>query len=452
MQINVPDRIPEVRSVMDARLKYILWGAGALAAVVLVWGYHSKTTQAQQQAAEILRKPDSVAQPAPSNAEEVHEETLRKQSPNGLMPMIPPQPVTPAMVGSGTSINGMPVTAPLAAPGTLSSGAQPPVYAPINVPLPEDPVAREQSDYQARLLKMRHDASLASLNANNSNGAAPVSAAGGNLGDIQGQINQLDQMGKDLLARPRTVGTAFPPSGSMGMNEDFDPNGQRNKQKFQQSDDNSDYQVAMRVAPVSQWVLERGDKIPATLTTRIVSDLPGDMVAEVSKDVLDSPTHTQILIPHGSLLVGSYNSLVSYGQGRVQEIWEYLRFPDGSYMNLDKFQGHAADGTAGVKDQTDNHIKRLIGGVLLSSIFAAGIQLSQNRTQASTLQYPSTTSVVGAAVGEQAGQLGQQITQRNLNVQPTLKVRPGEIFYVDVKKAIVFSGPYEKLEWGRNAQ
>jgi type IV secretory pathway VirB10-like protein len=86
---------------------------------------------------------------------------------------------------------------------------------------------------------------------------------------------------------------------------------------------------------------------------------------------------------------------------------------------------------------------------LLSSIFAAGIQISQNHSGAnSTLAYPSTTQLAASAVGQQAAQLGEQITARNMNVQPTLKIRPGEPFYVSVQKSMLFSGPYQAMNLG----
>jgi type IV secretion system protein TrbI len=93
--------------------------------------------------------------------------------------------------------------------------------------------------------------------------------------------------------------------------------------------------------------------------------------------------------------------------------------PDGSYVNLDKFVGHAADGSTGLADQVDNHIKRLVGGIAITSLFAAGLQISQNRTTGnSTLSYPSNSQLAASAVG-------QQVTRRNLDVQPTLKIPPG---------------------------
>jgi type IV secretory pathway VirB10-like protein len=173
------------------------------------------------------------------------------------------------------------------------------------------------------------------------------------------------------------------------------------------------------------------------------------VVAEVKRDVYDSPQHRYVLIPAGSLLAGEYNSAVTYGQKRAQVIWTYLRFPDGSYVNFDKFISHSADGAVGLGDKVDNHIKRLLGGVALTSAFAAGIQISQNRTGGnSTLSYPSNTQLAASAAGQQAAQLGEQITTRNLNVQPTIKIRPGDVFYVSVLKTIIFPGPYKPLDFG----
>jgi type IV secretory pathway VirB10-like protein len=235
-------------------------------------------------------------------------------------------------------------------------------------------------------------------------------------------------------------------SASSRYDEEDDPNGQQAKRAFQKAGE-GDYLKTTRTAPISPWVLERGDVIPAGLPSQLVSDLPGDLVAEVKRNVYDSPQHKYIMIPAGSLVAGEYNSSVNYGQKRAQVIWTYLRFPDGSYIDLDKFISHSADGSVGLSDQVDNHIKRLIGGIALSSGFAAGLQISQNRTTGnSTLSYPSNAQLAASAVGQQASELGQQITSRNLNVQPSIKIRPGDVFYISVMKSIIFPGPYKPLQ------
>ena len=224
-------------------------------------------------------------------------------------------------------------------------------------------------------------------------------------------------------------------------------NAQSEKGQFQQSGEapEEDYLKTTRTPPLSPWVVQSGTVIPAALPHRLVSDLPGDLIAEVARDVYDSPTQKYVMIPAGSRLVGEYNSSVMYGQNRVQIVWTAIYFPDGSFIDLDRMPSHAADGAVGLKDQVDNHWKRVIGGVALSSVLAAGLQISQNRTNGSVLTYPSAGQEAAAAIGTQAAQLGEQITNRYLNIQPTLRIRPGEIFSVSVKKDMVFPGPYEPL-------
>lgn len=224
-------------------------------------------------------------------------------------------------------------------------------------------------------------------------------------------------------------------------------NAQDEKQQFQQGGEapSEDYLKTTRTPPLSSWVVQRGTVIPAALPHRLVSDLPGDLIADVARDVYDSPTQKYVLIPAGSRLVGEYNSSVTYGQNRVQIVWTAIYFPDGSFIDLDRMPAHASDGAAGLKDQVDNHWPRVVAGVALSSVLAAGLQISQNRTNSSVLTYPSGGQEAAAAIGTQAAQLGEQITNRNLNIQPTLKIRPGELFAVSVKKDMIFPGPYEPL-------
>ena len=107
--------------------------------------------------------------------------------------------------------------------------------------------------------------------------------------------------------------------------------------------------------------------------------------------------------------MGAYNSAVTDGQNRAHVIWSYLRFPDGSYVNLDELTSDSADGVVGLSDQVDNHIKRLLGGVAMTSLFAAGVQISQNRTGGnSTSAYPSNAQLAADAAGQRAAQLGQR--------------------------------------------
>lgn len=217
------------------------------------------------------------------------------------------------------------------------------------------------------------------------------------------------------------------------------------KQTFQKDDGEGDYLKAVRTDPISKFEIQQGSKIPASLDQKAVSDIPGELTATVRRDVMDSLTGKYVLIPIGSKLIGEYNSQIGYAQGRLEVVWTRVIFPDTTYLDLGRMNAHAADGASGLKDITDNHLKRLIAGAVLSSVLSAGFQISQNRSgNSSVLAYPTTGQIAAASVGQQASQLGQELTQRNLRVQPTLKIRAGDEFFVFVKRDLIFQQPYQR--------
>jgi type IV secretion system protein VirB10 len=457
--MNLAGRQPRVVSAMSNGVLWVAVALGLLLLGAVVVGFRTRFAKKEQQAQA------TAAATVAHDAAQSNRTAVRNRA--------EPTPVS-SLVGNGQSpgaapgagivqaVGGAVVTAvktdahPFPNTSGTPAAVQPPAPVYYYVPpapqyatsgtVAEDPLRRARE----RALERREQAMAAptGIVANQNNGVAAQKS-----GDpIQAELDRIAQLSSaaNSVPRPGVAGGGYPigvPAMGAGT-EEYDLNQQNGKRKFQQ-DEEGDYLKTTRVAPISRWVVERGEKIVATLPTRVVSDLPGDLIAQVKDDVYNTPDHQFIMIPAGSLLAGEYNSSVSYGQGRVQVIWTYLRFPDGSFINLGKVVSHAADGAVGLKDQTDNHIKRLVGGVLLSSIFAAGIQISQNHSGAnSTLAYPSTTQLAASAVGQQAAQLGEQITSRNLNLQPTLKIRPGEPFYVSVQKSMVFPGPYEPIKLG----
>jgi type IV secretion system protein VirB10 len=436
---------------MSSRLIYLMAGVGVLVLMGVVYGFHLRIAKKQ------ALKAAATVQMTASDAATSNRLAVQGQAPG----------VTPASSLAGTPASSMPVAAP--APSLVNSGLSqlggavktvsqpfgpsaaqqqtlpvpPPSYPSSPSPIqPErDPVATMKAERVQRAYERRL-AAIAAPTGESQN----VSSTAQTADPLQASIAALKGLTPGNVVPAQTSGST--PSFMRRDGAD-DPNGQAEKLAFQKSQE-GDYLKTTRMAPISPWVVERGEVIPAGLPSQIVSDLPGDLVAEVKRDVYDSPTHKVVLIPAGSLLAGEYNSGVTYGQKRVQVVWTYLRFPDGSYVDLDKFVGHSADGSTGLGDQVDNHIKRLIGGIAMSSLFAAGIQISQNHTNSggSTLAYPSNTQIAASAAGQQAGQVGEQITSRNLQVQPTIKIRPGDVFYVSVMKSIIFPGPYKPLDVG----
>jgi len=471
MAIDLAGRVPRVVSAISGRLIYLAVVILVMGVGFVAYGFHYRVQQKEAMKQAVVTQvsaPDSST----STREQQHPNAFGTTpvsflngvptQPGTNMPGLDPNVVSNAVKGGVGAIKGAITT--VAAPfppaannpnqANPSGPAMPPpagYYNPAPA-APVNPVATVRASMAARELERRQAAIEAptGVSTQPSNNAAPSATD-----PLQADLARIAALsGMNPGVPPNAMPTGYPPSAGAApapRNEEYDPNQQAQKRAFQETEE-GDYLKSARVPPISRWVVERGDVIVAGLPDTIVSDLPGDLIAEVKRDVYDSPTHKYVMIPAGSLLAGEYNSTVSYGQNRVPVVWTYLRFPDGSYINLDRFVSHAADGSVGLKDQTDNHIKRLVGGVLLSSLFAAGIELSQNRNSPnSTLTYPSTSQVATSAIGQQVGQVGQRITERNLNVQPTLKIRPGYIFDVSVKKSMVFPGPYVAidLEGGR---
>ena len=206
------------------------------------------------------------------------------------------------------------------------------------------------------------------------------------------------------------------------------------------SEDN--YLNSTRTKPVGPYEIKAGWDIPAVLEQALNSDLPGEIKALVRENVYDTATGKYLLIPQGARLVGTYDSRVSYGQNGIQVVWSRLIFPDGSSIDLEGMAGQDASGLTGLRHDVDNHYKRLIGFGLLTSAFSAAFQLSQTR-RGTVLGYPSAAETAGSAVGAQVSQLGADVTRRNLNIQPTIKVPVGYRFNVRVNRDILFEAPYQ---------
>lgn len=191
-----------------------------------------------------------------------------------------------------------------------------------------------------------------------------------------------------------------------------------------------------RLQPVqSPNELKAGSVIPAVLVTGINSDLPGQLVAQVSRNVYDTVSGRYLLIPQGAKLIGVYGSDPAYGQARVQVAWNRLILPDGTSFDLGQSPGADLGGYSGFNDKVNNHYARAYGSALMTSLFSAGIQLSQ--PQASNGQNISAGQTTAAAIGQEMGQLGMEQARKNLNIKPELRIRPGFRFNVSVTQDLI---------------
>lgn len=205
---------------------------------------------------------------------------------------------------------------------------------------------------------------------------------------------------------------------------------------------NPDYLPTGREAPISSDVLRAGTVIPAVMETGIDSDLPGQILARVASNVYNTPDGSQVLVPQGAELIGTYDDQVSNGQSRVLVVWNRIIYPDGSSLDIDSMPGASPSGFAGFHDQVNNHYFRIFGDALLMSVFSAGVQLSQ--PQASPSSTYSSQQIIAGSLGQQLGQTGQNLINRDIGIAPTLKIRQGYRFDVMITRDLVIK-PWQSV-------
>lgn len=189
--------------------------------------------------------------------------------------------------------------------------------------------------------------------------------------------------------------------------------------------------------PASPYVLQAGTVIPAALVTGLRSDLPGQITAQVTENVYDTPTGGSLLIPQGAKLIGVYDSQVSFGQSRLLLVWTRLILPNGNSIVLERQPGADATGQAGLEDGVDHHWGSLFKAALLSTILAVGTELGSDQNDSDIVR------ALRRGTGDTLNQAGQQVVRRNLNVQPTLTIRPGYPVRVIVTRDLVLQ-PYRE--------
>jgi len=247
--------------------------------------------------------------------------------------------------------------------------------------------------------------------------------------------------------RPR--GTAAAPSGNSDVlplgpreasKDSADPNHQERKEQFLEGKSRSASLGKQVQYPSSPFEIQAGAIIPAALLTAINSDLPGLVIAQVSENVYDTVSGDHLLVPQGTRLLARYDSMVAWGQQRVLLCWDRLIRPDGTSLDLDCAPATDLAGRSGVTDTVDNHWSRIGGTVALSSLLAAGAASSQGTVNTLRPTFPQLW-VGGAA--QQVNDVGQQLTQKNLQIQPTIQVPQGFKVNVAVHRDLILP-PYAR--------
>ena len=263
---------------------------------------------------------------------------------------------------------------------------------------------------------------------------------------LMGQGDPMTQVGLSGLAAQENQLNAMAQSALSGLGQSGhykEQNMQSEKAAFLQAASQKDdkfYLNSKLTKPVSPYEVKAGTIIPATLLTGIDSDLPGQITAQVSQNVYDTVTGNYLLIPQGTRVIGVYDSKVAYGQSRVLIAWTRLIYPNGDSFDLEGQPGVDLMGMAGLHDLVDNHYVRIFGSALMFSMFGALGQLSQPQQANGIL---TNQQIIYGAIGQQMSQTGAQLVEKNINIQPTLKIRPGANFNILLTRDMVLPGPYQ---------
>lgn len=270
---------------------------------------------------------------------------------------------------------------------------------------------------KAQLEAVRSPAKIAFNNANGFNSSGQINNVP-NAFNAQRNFNELEPSLSAI-------------TDQLGLNND--PNFQDSKKDFLKGSlASGDYLQSSKQAAISPYEVKAGTVIPAALITGVNSDLPGSVTAQVRENVYDTVTGNHLLIPQGTRLIGEYDSKISFGQDRALVVWKRLIFPDGDSLNLDKMQGVDVAGYAGFHDKVNYHYLRIYGNALLLSLVGGGYEILNQDSD--TESYEDT---LAASIGQQLAQVASEMLRKNLNIQPTIIIRPGYKFNVLVMKDII---------------
>jgi type IV secretory pathway VirB10-like protein len=333
-------------------------------------------------------------------------------------------PSTPSFSDRYAKGYGDPAVQAIAAPGTATlppAGTQPGAAGAPAQPRPVDP-AVQQAQQQAAAAR-----TSSPFFAGAAVGPPPSEAAA--------------QPAPAPVGFAQTGGAQLPPAAaSQTPAADVQPaNGQGGKRQFADNAKLDDYLTRPLLGPQSPWEVKAGTVIPAALLTAINSDLPGEIIAQVTEPVYDHITGRTVLIPQGSRLIGQYDSQIAYGQERALVAWNRIVMPNGRSINIGSMEGADLTGASGLHDQVDGHFWQLARGILLSTVFSVGAASAQDAGTRSSGGLVLNSA--GSGVSNEATQVGQQITSRDLNRQPTIKVRAGWPLRVLVNKDMILA-PY----------
>ena len=298
-------------------------------------------------------------------------------------------------------------------------------------PSPEDDAARAERIRQARLAQQGREAGVFFQLTSGTAGATQADVSGAEIPTAPGTA--------PANRNPFDVARGNDPRGPLELDLQNDQNLQGRKLDFlDQGVDAGIYNPHALQDPASPYQVMAGTVISASLITGINSDLPGRVTAQITENIYDTVSGRYLLIPQGSRVIGTYDSVIAFGQDRALVIWQRIIMPDGSSVVIENLPATDTAGYAGLEDEVDFHTWRLLKGIVLSTLLGVGTELTFGDDEDDLVE------AIRESSQDSANQVGQRITERNLNIQPTITVRPGWPLRIIVNKDLVLR-PYRYL-------
>jgi type IV secretion system protein VirB10 len=409
---NAPDLLSKPRGLEGVRrlnMKPLLIGGGLLVLVALVASLQGRGSRSSV--------PTELTETGTSS-ERLAQEMVADQPLGVIGEQVP---AAPAHVQGGAPHDPAPV------PGVDSNPAPPVVTSAPPGPLAQDLRKRQLHLVWERLVRLQQAIQAKTRVAFDTDPALGAGATAESPAVL------------DPVAEwQRTLAGAAVPLGQPTQGQAADPNKQGQKRAFLQQAHPTGVLSQRRQLPASPYEIKTGTVIPAVMVSGIDSDLPGILTAQVAQHVWNTATGAYLLIPQGTRLYGTYDADVAYGQKRVLVAWTRLIFPDASTLELGTMPGADPAGYAGFKDKVDRHLLRVFGSAVLMSVIGAGFQMSQPDAD---LESPTPQQQAAAQLAQELAQVSREQIRREMDVQPTLVIRPGYRFNVMVNQDITLA-PY----------
>ncbi|HTM82251.1 TrbI/VirB10 family protein [Asticcacaulis sp.] len=239
---------------------------------------------------------------------------------------------------------------------------------------------------------------------------------------------------------PEAVSTSVDPLAGLAAWSAPPPNGapsepDRKRAFLDREVDRQPVSEARLIKPVSPYLLQSGSVVPAALITGIRSDLPGQVLAQITQDIRDSLTGRYLLIPKGSRLIGQYDNAIAFGQSRLLLTWSRLILPNGKSLLLGRASAADTRGYAGLEDRTDYHWGGIVKAAAVSTLLSIGAQSGDTDADSALVR------AMRDGASDSINRAGQRVVERQLNVQPTLTIRPGLPVRVILSRDLVLE-PY----------